>query len=93
MCLLPINNVDQQIQASVRLQIDLINIADTGLSWNLKLNPAECVIVRFVQKSVTDQVAYSIYGINLLFVDSYKDLGITTHSGIKFHAHINAVYR
>ena len=87
----PRNNVDQQMQASVRLQNDLNNIADTSLSWNLKLNPAKCVIMRFGERSGTDQVAYSIYGTNLIFVDSYKDLGVTIDSGLKFHAHVNAV--
>ena len=43
------------------------------------------------RKSVNDQVTYSIYGANLLFVDSYKDLGITTDSEIKFNVHIIAV--
>ena len=74
----PRNIVDQQMQASVRLQNYLNNIADTSLSWNLKLNPAKCV--RFGEKSVTDQVAYSICGTNLVFVDSYRDQGITIDS-------------
>ena len=43
------------------------------------------------EKSVTDYVAYSVYGTYLIFVDSYKDLGITIDSGLKFHVHINAV--
>ena len=47
--------------------------------------------MRFGEKSVTDQVTYSIYGTNLLFVDSYKDLGITIDSGLKFHTHIKVV--
>ena len=59
------------MQASVRLQTNLNNIAAMSLSWNLKLNPAKCVTMRFSEKSVTDQVAYSIYGTNLIFVDSY----------------------
>ena len=76
----PRNNVDQQMQVSVRLQNDLNNIADTSLSWSLKLNPAKCVIVTFGGKSVTGQVAYSTYGTNLLFADSYKDLGLMIDS-------------
>ena len=40
---------------------------------------------------MNDQVTYSIHGAFLLFVDSYKDLGITTDSGLKFNAHIIAV--
>ena len=47
--------------------------------------------MRFGEYSVTDPVAYSIYGTNLIFIDSYKDPGITIDSGLKFHAHINAV--
>ena len=74
------NNVDQQMQASVRLQNDLNYIADTSLSWNLKLNPSKCVLMRFDEKSVTDQVFYSIYGTSLFFVESFRDLGITIDS-------------
>ena len=44
-----------------------------------------------MKKSVTDQVAYSTYGTNLLLVDLYKDLGIMIDSGLKFHAHIKVV--
>ena len=47
--------------------------------------------MRFGEKSVTYQVAYSIYDTSLLFVDSYKDLGLRNDSGLKFHAHINVV--
>ena len=79
------------MQASARLQTDLNNIADTRLSWNLKLNPAKRVIMSFGGKSETDQVAYSIYGTSLIFVDSYEDPGITIDSELKFHAHINAM--
>ena len=43
----PRNNVDKQMQVSVWLQNDLNNIADTSLSWNLKLNPAKCLEMRF----------------------------------------------
>ena len=85
------NNVDRQMQASVRLQNDFNNSAIPSLSWSIKLNPAKCVILRFGEKSVTDQVAYSIYGTNLFFVDWYKDLEIAIDSGLKFHSHFNAV--
>ena len=40
---------------------------------------------------MTDQVAHSTYCTNLLFLDSYKDLGIIIYSGLEFYAHINAV--
>ena len=76
------------MQASVRLQNDINNIADTSLSWNLKLSQAKCVIIRFGEKSGTDQEAYSIDGTNLIFVDSYKYLGIAIDSVLKLHAHI-----
>ena len=51
------NNVDQQMQASVGLQKDLNNFADTSLSCNLKLNPAKFLIMRFGENSLTDQIA------------------------------------
>ena len=47
--------------------------------------------MRFDEKSVTDQVAFSIFGTNLLFVDSFKDLGKIIDSGLKFHALFNVV--
>ena len=47
--------------------------------------------MRFGEKSVTDQVDYSNYDTNWLFVDSYKDLEITIDSGLKSHVDINAV--
>ena len=45
----------------------------------------------FGENSVTEQVAYPFYGSILLFVDSYKELGITIDSGLKFHAHTHHV--
>ena len=62
------------MQASIRQQNDLTSIADTTLSWNLKLHQVKSVIMRFGEKSVIDQVASSIYGTSLLFLDWYKDL-------------------
>ena len=47
--------------------------------------------MRFGEKSVTDHIEYSTYGTNLLFVNSYRDLGITIDSGLKFYVHINFV--
>ena len=61
------------------------------LSCNRKLSPAKCVKMRIGEKSGTDQAAYSNFGTNLIFVHSYKDLGITIGSGLEFHAHINTV--
>ena len=63
------------MQASVGLQNYLNNIAATSLSWKLKLDPAIFVIIRLGEKSMTKQVAYSIYWTSLLFVDLYDDLG------------------
>ena len=47
--------------------------------------------MRFVEKSVTEEVAFSIYGTNLFFGDSYKDLRIIIDSALKFNAYFNAV--
>ena len=79
------------MQASVKLQNNLTNIADTSFTWNWKFNRAKCVIMGFFEKSVTDIVASSIYGSSLLSIDLYKDLGRTIDSGLKFRARINAV--
>ena len=42
----------------------------------------------FRKNSVTDQVAYSNYGTDLLFVDSYKVLGKMIDFELNLHAHI-----
>ena len=47
--------------------------------------------MRFGENPVTDQQAYSIYGTNLIFEHSYKDLGIMIDCELKFHSHINVV--
>ena len=54
----PRNIIDQQMRVSVRQQNVLNKIAETYSSWNLKLNPEKCVIMRFGENYVTDQVAY-----------------------------------
>ena len=46
--------------------------------------------MRFGEKSVTDQLAYSICGTNLLFVDFYKDPGIMIDSRFKLHAQVES---
>ena len=87
----PRRNSGQRMVGSRNLQSDLNSIAQRSSSWNLKLNPSKCVVMRFGEKSQSSNEPYLIGGVNLRYVDSYKDLGIMIDSGLKFHAHINTV--
>ena len=76
---------------SCALQRDLDSIVSVGNSWNLRVNPSKCVVMRFgsvLNRLGIDEPFYCIDGRALRVVDSYKDLGITVDKKLKFHAHI-----
>ena len=76
------------------LQRDLSSISLTAGSWNLKLNPTKCVIIRFGQgtrSQVDDSNSYWIEGKRLQFVSKHRDLGIVVDSSLKFHNHVGQV--
>ena len=47
----PGNVSQERVQAVSRLQTDLDSIARHSSSWNLTLNPAKCVFIRFGNRS------------------------------------------
>ena len=78
-----------------RLQADLDSITCVSSSWNLKLNPAKCVIMRFGERMTgmddSDSDGYNIGGTALEFVRSYRDLGVYVDVALRFHSHINII--
>ena len=74
------------------LQADIDRVVTAGMSWNLKLNPDKCVVLRFLpqrsQLPSSGNSPYTVGNKNLKFVDSHSDLGVTIDRSLKFHNHI-----
>ena len=91
-CTLPLEN---QGSSSRHLQDDLDEISRVSTSWNLRLNPQKCAVIRFGPGSrrILDpnHSGYFLNGVELLAVESHRDLGVLVDSSLKFHVHINAI--
>ena len=88
------SRIDSENGANL-LQGDLDRLASVSQSWNLRLNPAKCVVLRFgVRSSRGDEDAASGYmlgGEEIRLVKSHRDLGVTVDSSLKFHIHISCI--
>ena len=89
MCLplAPSNGINQ-------LQRDLDAIAEKSLSWNLKLNPSKCAVIRFGGGSRSMRPPdpdYRICGVTVRHLTKFMDLGIIVDESLKFHHHIDLV--
>ena len=74
------------------LQQDLDVFANRASSWNLKLNPAKCVVMRFGANSPAGLVGrYSLMENELEFVDTHRDLGVMVDNKLRFHSHIRGI--
>ena len=75
------------------LQADLDTLAHVSASWNLKLNPAKCVVMRFGAREDTSDNGsrYNIGGVPLQFVSTYRDLGVIVDVRLRFHSHADVV--
>ena len=74
-----------------RLQADLDSIAGASSSWNLKLNPAKCVMMRYGVGGDSGH-QYTINESPLQLVVKYRDLGVMVDSSLRFHSHIDTVF-
>ena len=75
-----------------QLQLDLDLFSNRASSWNLKINPDKCVVVRFGSRAQAEsQNKYSVAGSQLEFVSSHRDLGVVVDCRLRFHQHINMV--
>ena len=78
------------------LQRDIDSLSTRAASWNLKLNPNKCVVLRFgVRESLRGEAGsgYFLEGRELVLKDSHKDLGVTVDSSLRFHDHIREISR
>ena len=63
----------------------------TSRCWNLKLNPAKCMVMRFCERVDDNCEQYQIFGESLQFVEVYKDLDVYVVVKLRFHEHDNLV--
>ena len=78
------------------LQDDLDKLYAISNSWNLKLNPAKCVVMKFgTGLNIVDGSAsgYVMGGNSLKNVKVHKDLGVLVDSSLRFHPHVAAVVK
>ena len=78
------------------LQANLDQIDEVASSWNLKLNPEKCAVIRFYRgrpdvETVPLCNTYFLQGRPLRFVHSQRDLGVVVDSSLRFHQHIQTV--
>ena len=68
-------------------------MVEKSRSWNLKLNASKCVAIRFGIGSSVEALdgTYFVEGNSLSFVSSYRDLGVTVDTSLRFHQHISGV--
>ena len=91
-CSIPVGNTGDPSQ---QVQMDLNALWRVSTSWNLRLNPRKCVVIRFGTGSRktenSDQSGYFLNNVKLPAVESHRDLGVLVDSALKFHVHINAI--
>lgn len=82
-------------QFNGQLQADLDLLVSLSRSWNLKLNPSKCVVMRFGGRTPTDgdNSGYTLEGAPLKLVKSHRDLGVLVDCSLKFHTHVSEVVR
>ena len=70
------------------LQRDLTRVLGECEAHNLVLNKEKSVIMRIGNRAGTPNPVYSLGSHSMVVVDSYKDLGVTIDSKLKFHEHV-----
>ena len=77
------------------LQQDLDNLYRISSSWNLKLNPNKCVLMRFgtAVYSEGEDSGYVLGGSSLKLVRTHRDLGLLIDYSLRFHPHIAEIVR
>ncbi|MEL7427573.1 MAG: reverse transcriptase family protein [Bacteroidota bacterium] len=77
------------------LQEDLNNLYTISSSWNLKLNPNKCVLMRFGGGNYIDgeDSGYVLGGTGLNLVKTHRDLGVLIDLSLRFHPHISEIIR
>ena len=70
----PRNKLNDKEKSMRKLRQDLIHVAETNRRWNIKLNPAKCMVIRFGEL-VDDNSGFTrIFGERLQFVRESSSL-------------------
>jgi hypothetical protein len=82
-----------EVDGMATLQRDLDAIFEVAASWNLFLNPAKCVVMRFSRhfagiNTLGGGTKYRLGNSVLEFVDSHRDLGVVVDTRLRFHCHV-----
>ena len=68
-----------------KLQRDPNHVAETSKSLNIKLNPANCILILSGKPVDNNSESYRIFGWSLQFAYVHKDLGVYVHVNLRFH--------
>ena len=70
-------------------------MSEISTSWNLKLNPSKCVLMRFgsARYEDGDHSGYTLGSASLKLVKTHRYLGVLIDSTLRFHPHIAEVVR
>ena len=79
------NNLVDREEGMRKRQQDLNHVAETSRCWNLKLNAAKCMVMRFGERVDNNCQKYQTFGGSLQFVKVYKDLGVYVDVKLRFH--------
>ena len=75
------------------LQLDLNLFSERASSWNLKINPAKSVVMRFGSGTQPAGANYLLAERPLQFVSNHRDLGVMVDYRLRFHDHVAGVVR
>ena len=84
----------QGSEPDLALQRDLDALHQISLSWNLRLNPTKCVVIRFGARcgyEPNSNSGYTLGGEVLRLVKSHRDLGVIVDTSLRFHLHVSTV--
>jgi hypothetical protein len=73
----------------LELQNSLDSIADWAATWQLKLSPSKCTVLRIGQTNNCPN--YTVDVVKLPNVDQMTDLGVQIDHTLHFSSHINTV--
>lgn len=79
--------------AEALVQTDIATLSHTSESWGLNLNASKCAVLRFMRgsRSAVSSPVYVLNGNLLPVLNSYRDLGVTVDTSMKFHEHIDSL--
>ena len=83
--------MDDREERKRKVQQDPNQVAETSRCWNLKLNPAKCMLMRFVERIDKNYENYQIFGESMHFDNIYKDVGVYVDIKMRSHEPVGLV--